>query len=86
MSFKEGIFPSLNKEASLRPIYKKGDKTKCENYRPISLLSNKSKLFEKVMYARIVEFLKSSDILYKISILIPQAALYKSCVTNPIFV
>ena len=65
MSFKEGAFPSLNKEASVCPIFKKGDRTKCENYRPISLLSNLSKLFEKVMYARIEDFLKSSDILYK---------------------
>ena len=46
-------------------IYKKGDKIICENYGPISLLSNISKLFEKDMYARIEEFLKSSDILYK---------------------
>ena len=50
MSLKEGIFPSLNKEASICPIFKKGDKMKCENYRSISLLSNISKLFEKVMY------------------------------------
>ena len=64
MSFEEGIFPSLNKEALVCPIYKKGDKAKCENYRPISLLSNLSILFEKVMYTRMEEFLKSSDILY----------------------
>ena len=41
------------------PIYKKDDRIKCENYRPISLLSNISKLFDKVMYAQIIEFLKS---------------------------
>mgnify|MGYP001427121073 CR=1 FL=1 len=65
MSFKEGIFPNLNKEASICPIHKKGEKTKCENYRPISLLSNISKLFEKVMYSRIDNFLKSSNFLYE---------------------
>ena len=65
MSLNEGIFPNLNKIATVCPIHKKGDKTHCENYRPISLLSNISKLFERVMYVRIENFLKSSDILYK---------------------
>ena len=40
MSFEEGVFPSLNKEADVCPIFKKFDRNKCENYRPISLLSN----------------------------------------------
>ena len=65
MSLKEGIFTSLNKEASVCPIYKKGDRTKCENYRPISLLSNISKIFECIMYVRLENFLKSSNTLYK---------------------
>ena len=65
MPFKEGIFPSLNKIASVCPIFKKGDKMKCENYRPISLLSNMSKIFEKVMYTRLEDFLKSSGVLYE---------------------
>ena len=65
MSLKEDIFPSLNKEATVCPIHKKNDKTYCGNYRPISLLSNISKLFQRIMYVRIENFLKSSDILYK---------------------
>ena len=64
MSLKESVFPLLNKEANVCPIYKKGDLSKCENYRPISLLSNISKIFERVMYVRVEDFLKSSEILY----------------------
>ena len=64
MSLKEGIFPSLNKEAYVCPIFQKNEKLKCENYRPIPLLSNISKMFERVMYNVIEEFLTSSNILY----------------------
>ena len=65
MSFKEGIFPSLNKQATVCPIHKKEDIKRCENYRPISLLPNMSKIFERLMYIRLEDFLNSSDIMYK---------------------
>ena len=65
MSLKEDIFPKLNKEASVCPIFKKEDKNKYENYRPISLLPNISKIFERVMYTRLENFLNTLDIMYK---------------------
>ena len=63
-SLVEGIFPSLNEEASVCPIFKKDNKLKCENYRPISLLPNLSKIFERVMYNRVENFLTSTNQLY----------------------
>ena len=65
MSLIEGVFPNINIEADVRPSYKKGDMTRCENYRPISLLSNVSKIFERIMYSRLEDFLKFTDVLYK---------------------
>ncbi len=65
MSLSQGSFPSLLKNAEVCPIHKKNDKNKCENYRPISLLSNISKLFERAMHTRLYEFIESSDIFYE---------------------
>ncbi len=55
-SLDEGVFPDILKFASVCPIYKKNDRTNCANYRPISLLSNLSKIFEKAMYNRLELF------------------------------
>ena len=64
LSLKEGIFPSLCKEGYICPIYKKDNRFKCEHYRPISLLPNISKIFERVMYNRLDNFLDQHDIIY----------------------
>ena len=64
-SLQEGIFPQSLKIALVCAIFKKNDKTKCANYRPISLLSNISKIFERVMYNRIESFIDEHNIIYK---------------------
>ena len=42
------IVPEDKKTAMISPIFKSGDKTKCTNYRPISILSAIKKVFEKL--------------------------------------
>ena len=49
-------FPKCLKIAKVIPIFKKGDKRNPENYRPISLLSSKSKVFEKLLQSRMIKF------------------------------
>ena len=57
-SFISGIFPDSLKIAKVLPIYKgKGDKTKVENYRPISILPALSKVFEKLIKTRLMKHL-----------------------------
>jgi hypothetical protein len=48
-----GIFPTWLKFSQVAPIFKNGNKDKLTNYRPISLLSSFSKIFEKVIYKRL---------------------------------
>ena len=64
-SLQEGVFPQSLKTALVCAIYKKNDKTKCANYRPISLLSNISKIFERVMYNRMEHFIDEHKLIYK---------------------
>ena len=64
LSLRKGYFPSELKIARVSPIYKAGDPMEIKNYRPVSVLNVFSKIFEKVMYARLYNFLSSSNILY----------------------
>ena len=64
-SMKGGVFPSELKLAKVVPIFKSGDSSKITNYRPISVLSFFSKVFERVMYNHIIDFIESLNVLYK---------------------
>lgn len=55
-SFQSGVFPSILKVAKCIPLYKKNEPTLAENYRPLSILSTFSKLFEKLFCARLLSF------------------------------
>ena len=62
-SLSEGIFPECFKTAKIIPIFKSGHSNSTVNYRPISMLPVLSKIFEKLMCARLDSYLKSNDIL-----------------------
>ena len=55
-SLTTGIFPQKLKIAKVSPLYKNSDATFIENYRPISLLTVISKIFEKVIFQQINKY------------------------------
>ena len=63
-SISTGIFPDKLKVAKVIPVYKKDDNHVPGNYRPISLLPAISKIFEKVVYNQIYEYLNENKLLY----------------------
>ena len=65
LSLLEGVFPSELKVANVLPLYKADDDMLFNNYRPVSLLSVLSKVFERIMYNRLISFLENNKILFK---------------------
>ena len=52
-SVSSSVFPNDLKKADITPIYKKDEKFLMTNYRPVSILPNVSKLFERSMFNQI---------------------------------
>ena len=64
LSLETGIFPEMLKFAKVTPLHKKESKLDHRNYRAISLLSVYSKIFEKLIYARIYAYLVKYKLIY----------------------
>ena len=60
-----GELQNLRKIAKVIPLFKKGDPLDCSNYRPMSLLSTFSKIFEKCVYKRAFSFLEKNNLIFK---------------------
>ena len=58
-----GIFPDRLKYAVVKSILKKGNKQDISNYRPISILTAFSKVFEKLIFNRLYNHLENNGIL-----------------------
>jgi len=55
VSLLQGVVPDDLKSAIV-PLYKKSDKTAVGNYRPVSILSGVSKIFERVVYDQVYSY------------------------------
>ena len=52
-SLKLNRFPHSMKSANITPVFKKNDRTDKSNYRPVSILPNLSKVFERCIYKQL---------------------------------
>ena len=63
-SLTSGIFPDQMKIVKIIPMYKSEDRYSINNYRPISILPFFSKLFERLMYNWLLDYVNANNILY----------------------
>ena len=63
-SLRVGICPLELKIAKVVPVFKSGDPRLFTNYRPISVLPFLSKVFEKIVYNYLFDFICDNNILY----------------------
>lgn len=61
--FITGTVPSDFKTSVVTPVHKSGSKTSIENYRPISLINNFAKIFEKCLKEKLISYYNTVNIL-----------------------
>ena len=54
-----GIFPDSLKFANITPVFKKDSRTEKTNYRPVSILPNLSKIYERLIYNQLSKFFEN---------------------------
>ena len=64
-SLLNGNFPDSWKVARIAPIFKEGPTDDPSNYRPISVLPVLSRLFEKIVYSQLCNYLNENQFIYR---------------------
>jgi hypothetical protein len=62
--FCSATYPDIFKVAIVVPINKTGDTANIKDYRPVSVLPTINKIIEKIMHARIYNFIEKQNVLY----------------------
>ncbi len=63
MSIRQKTFPDAWKHATITPLYKSGDHTCSDNYRPISVLPTLGKILECVAHSQCMKYLSDNDLI-----------------------
>ena len=64
LSITSGQYPDSLKIAKVLPIFKKGEHTDMNNYRPISILTHINKIFEQLICKQMKSFLTKHNVYY----------------------
>ena len=59
----QSMFPDIWKRSNICPIHKKGDKQIINNYRPVSLLPICGKIFERIIFNSLYEYVEENKLL-----------------------
>ena len=62
LSISTGVYPKKLKMAKIIPIFKADDNTDANNYKPISLLLNFNRIFEKLICNRMESFIENNNL------------------------
>ena len=65
LCLNQGYFPDELKLGRITPIHKKGSKLLVNNYRPVCNLSPFSKIFERIVYNRMLEYIQKFNVFSK---------------------
>ena len=63
LCLRQLVFPAIEKWAKVTPVYKSGERSLMDNYRPISVIPVLSKVFECVVYKQLYSYLEETDLL-----------------------
>lgn len=63
MCLTTSIFPVKLQVAKVVVLFKKGNRNELGNYRPVSILPIFSKVFEKIIHCRVLNFIETSNVL-----------------------
>ena len=63
LSYKKSTFPACMKKAIVRAVHKKDDTEEPSNYRPLSILSTLSKIFERSATNQLISYLEENSLL-----------------------
>ena len=63
LCIQRGVYPDCMKIAKVTPVFKSKTRENIANYRPISVLSNLSKIFENLLYNRVLSFVDTFSLL-----------------------
>ena len=62
---QEKVFPTILKDAHIKPIFKKGDVSVLTNYRQTSVTTTFAKVLERLLLNQLVEYLEKFALLNK---------------------
>ena len=63
LSLQFSYVPQQWKEANVVPVFKKGNRSCCNNYRPISLLNITAKVCEKIIFKNLFNYIRDNNLI-----------------------